>query len=252
MAEFNGKQGHWVTTNGRHIFISDDPAEKQEKEIADSKERSEAYNKSRQQESDPIANNPFYLGIAQDVKKVLAMPEGDFEQMSDKYNEIYGLQETFAKYGIKSGETYDSVVRAEHKLRGFIHDGFVNTGKYDEEVKKYGEKKYGEAKAKTELKDKVEKLKKEHPNDYVSRYGVVLESPKGKTKFDVGAYKKEFDKAGEAYFVDGQAESADNPAGIIAKYTKWDDAKPVGTGSFEWGWFTDKDGKRKIWFYEAD
>jgi hypothetical protein len=33
MATYNGKEGRWVTSNGRHIFISDDPTEKQEQEI---------------------------------------------------------------------------------------------------------------------------------------------------------------------------------------------------------------------------
>lgn len=35
MSEYNGQKGRWITSHGRHIFISDDPVEKQEREIAE-------------------------------------------------------------------------------------------------------------------------------------------------------------------------------------------------------------------------
>lgn len=47
----NSEKGHWVTVNGRHIFYSDDPAEKQEREIEDSKKRAEEYNKEKQEDT---------------------------------------------------------------------------------------------------------------------------------------------------------------------------------------------------------
>ena len=50
MAEFNGMQGHWVTTNGRHIFISDDPTEKQEKEITEQEKRTKELTAEKQEE----------------------------------------------------------------------------------------------------------------------------------------------------------------------------------------------------------
>lgn len=48
MANYDGKEGHWVTSNGRHIFISDDPAEKQEKEIAAQQEQTKRLTEEKQ------------------------------------------------------------------------------------------------------------------------------------------------------------------------------------------------------------
>ena len=50
MAEYNGKEGRWVTSNGRHIFISDDPTEKQEQEIKAQQEESKKLNEEKESE----------------------------------------------------------------------------------------------------------------------------------------------------------------------------------------------------------
>lgn len=42
MAEFNGKQGHWITTKeGKHIFIEEDAIDRQERQIAERKHNTE-------------------------------------------------------------------------------------------------------------------------------------------------------------------------------------------------------------------
>lgn len=235
----NSEKGHWVTVNGKHLFISDDPYEKKEREIADSKKKADKYNQSRQEKSDPVRDNALYKGLAEEADKVLATKDSDFESINDKYSALYDIISKFNANKI-SGDTYDKLQKEYRRVESVINWAYVNTGTYDKKVGEYAQKKL------------IEEIKKEHPNDYVSRYGVVLESPKGKARYDEAEYKKAFEKAGMAYLVDGQAESKDNPAGIVAKYKDWKGAKPTGTGSFEWGWFTDTDGKRKVWFFEAD
>lgn len=255
MAEYKGKQGRWITTkDGRHLFLEDE-VDKQEREIKESKARQDALNAEHEVKSDPVKDNAYFRGLAEDAKKVLAMPEDDFEKMGDKQTALYEELGKFAKYGVDKGETYEALKKAHHRLEAVVNMAYVNTGRYEDEAKKYGDKKLAESKSKEDLVNRVKRLKKEHPNDYVSSFGTVMESVKrnGKsTDAFVGEYKKAFDKAGVVYLIDGRAESLDNPAGIIGTYKTWDGAKPQMPGNFSWGWFTDKDGKKKLWFYEPD
>lgn len=244
----NSEKGRWVTVKGKHLFISDDPYEKKEREIADSKKRADKYNQSRQEESDPVRNNALYKGLAEEADKVLSARDSDFGSLTDKSVELYRVMSAFNKAGVDRGETYEKLLKENRRIEAITHAGYVNTGRYNDELKKYNQKKSADR-----LKSKVDKIRRDNPNSYVTSYGVVLENPKGKTKSDVNAFKRAFEKAGEVYLIDGQAESKDNPAGIVAKYTTWKSAKPTGSGSFSWGYFKDtEEGKRKVWFYEAD
>lgn len=60
MAEFNGKQGRWVTVKGKHLFIEDgkqeDLIDKQEKEISQRAEQTKALNDEKKS-SDLAAEN---------------------------------------------------------------------------------------------------------------------------------------------------------------------------------------------------
>ena len=73
----NSEKGRWVTINGKHLFISDDQTEKQEREIAESQKRADEYNKSRQTKVDPVENNPYYRGLAEEAKKVLSSKDSE-------------------------------------------------------------------------------------------------------------------------------------------------------------------------------
>ena len=69
MAEFQGKDGHWVTANGRHIFISDDPVEKQEREIKAQEEQTKRLTAEKQDE--PEDDVEFSEEELDAVKKVI-------------------------------------------------------------------------------------------------------------------------------------------------------------------------------------
>lgn len=141
MAEFNGKQGRWVTTkDGRKVFLEDE-VDKQEREIAEAKKRSDAYNKNRKNESDPVRDNALYKGLAKEADRVLGMKDSDFESMNDKYTEIYGILAKFADANITSGDTYKRLLKENHRLDTVLNFAYVNTGRYQDEVNKYADKK---------------------------------------------------------------------------------------------------------------
>ena len=238
----NSEKGRWVTVNGRHIFISDDQNEKQEREIAESQKRASEYNKSRQTKTDPVKDNPYYRGLAEDAKKVLSTKDSDFESLTDKSVELYKVISAFNKYGIDKGETYEKLLKENRRIEAITHDAYVNTGRYDDEVKKYSAKKSADA----ELEKKVKKLREENPNDYVTRYGIVL---KGHNR-SLGALEKAVKPDTEVHFVDGRAERPDNPTGAIDIYKGWKEWN--WDDSLVWGHFVDTDGKKKIWFYLSD
>lgn len=251
--------GHWITYNGRKIFISDDPAEKQSREIAESQKRVDKYNKSRQEKSDPIESNPYYRGLAEKAKKVLSAKDSDFESLNDKYTDLYELAGDFAKYGLDGGDTYNAVQDEIRRIEKVIGDEYVQTGRYSEEVKKYANKKVSDAKTKQDAEEsrkaKIARLEKENSNSYVTPYGGVMTAVrKGNKSTDsyISDYKKAFDKEGIAYFIDPQASNKEDIFGIIGTYKDWDGAKPTQPDWFEWGWFTDEKGKKKLYFYEPD
>jgi hypothetical protein len=158
----NSEKGRWVTVNGRHIFISDDQNEKQEREIAESQKRASEYNQSRQTKTDPVENNPYYKGLAEDAKKVLSAKDSDFESLTDKSVEVYRLLSQFNKYGIDSGETYEQVRKEQRRLDNIIHDGYVNTGRYESEITKYANKKAkNELKSKNEVDEQIDREKRQ-------------------------------------------------------------------------------------------
>lgn len=140
MAEFNGKQGRWVTTkDGRKVFLEDE-VDKQEREIAEAKKRIDAYN-SNNTKSDPVKSNALYKGLSEEAEKVLSMKDSDFESMNDKYTEIYGILAKFANANINSGDTYERLLKENHRLEAVLNFAYVNTGRYQDEVKKYADKK---------------------------------------------------------------------------------------------------------------
>lgn len=142
MAAFNGKEGHWVTTkDGKHLFIKEDLVDKQEREINEAKEKQKALNDEHKVQDDPVKTNPYYRGLAEEAKKVLAMPEKDFEQLNDKSTALYNLMSKFADAKVAKGELYDALQKANRKIDAEIHMGYVNTGRYDDEVKKSAKRK---------------------------------------------------------------------------------------------------------------
>ena len=245
----NSEKGRWVTVKGRHLFISDDPYEKQEKEIQDSKKRADEYNKSRQEKSDPVKENAYYRGLAEDANKILSAKDSDFDSLIDKSTALYQTISKFNKYGVDSGETYEKLLKENHRIEEIIKDGYVNPGRYESELTKRS-KREEDARAKDAAREKKnEQLKKKYPNAYVTQYGVALEYDP-KTRKSLDAFKKAVKPDTEVHFVDGRAEKENNPTGTITKYKGWKDWN--WDDSLMWGWFTDTDGKRKAWFYLSD
>lgn len=245
----NSEKGRWVTIKGKHLFISDDPYEKQEKEIQDSKKRADEYNKSRQEKSDPVKENAYYRGLAEDANKILSAKDSDFDSLIDKSTALYQTISKFNKYGISSGETYEKLLKENHRIEEIIRDGYVNPGRYESELKKRSQREKVKQDAEDALKARVEKLKKENPKDYVTKYGIVLKGH----NHSLEEMKKAVGNNTEVHFVDGRAESAKSPAGTIAVHKGWNEIKDYNfDDTLEWGWFTDTDNKKKIWFYLSD
>lgn len=137
----NSEKGRWVTVNGKHLFMSDDPYEKKEREIADSKKRADKYNQSRQEESDPVRNNALYKGLSEEADKVLSAKDSDFESLTEKSVALYQTISKFNKYGIDSGETLERLKKENHRIEEITKDGYVKTGRYEEEIGKLAKKR---------------------------------------------------------------------------------------------------------------
>lgn len=92
MAEFNGKNGHWVTSNGRHIFISDDPTEKQEREIKAQEEQTKKLTIEKQEPT----KLPFGIVSLHHLNDELSHFEGRRASLSD-------IQQKIDEWGVKEG-----------------------------------------------------------------------------------------------------------------------------------------------------
>lgn len=104
MAEYNGKEGRWVTSNGRHIFISDDPAEKQEKEIAAQKSEAEKLNaeKKEQDRQDRIKELIAEYKHLYDKYPNRAEREKKLAEINKEYNSLLVKKETLDEKDLKS------------------------------------------------------------------------------------------------------------------------------------------------------
>lgn len=128
MAKFDDAKGHWVTVNNRHLFISDDPAEKQEREIAESKKRADEYNKSREDEksNDPLETNSLYKGLKMRADKALKMPESNIDEIRKKEGELYQLLGAI-KGDAANGDTYKKIEDEQRRLELAINDYIEKT-----------------------------------------------------------------------------------------------------------------------------
>lgn len=90
MADFKGMTGRWVTTkDGRKVFISEDLADKQEREIAEQKKRSAELNKDQGDPVDTATYNEA-TALAKEAVGNLVEYQTDFER--DEQSGISGEQ----------------------------------------------------------------------------------------------------------------------------------------------------------------
>ena len=90
MAEFKGMTGHWVTTkDGRKVFISDDPVDKQEREITEQKKRADELNKGYEAPVDTATYNEA-TSLAKEAVGNLVEYQAEFEH--DEQSGISGEQ----------------------------------------------------------------------------------------------------------------------------------------------------------------
>lgn len=82
MAEYNGKQGRWITTKeGRHLFIAEDEADRQEREIREREEQTKKFT-AEQRGEDYIEGGHDYPEMgAEDIVDSLVEEWQDFSDV---------------------------------------------------------------------------------------------------------------------------------------------------------------------------
>lgn len=107
MAEYNGKQGRWITTKeGRHLFIAEDEADRQEREIREREESTKKFTAEK--------NNDF----SDRIKEVRGMPQDKHTKVKKKVAAYQSLINDMKKSGYQGSDDkdYNAVIDEFAKL----------------------------------------------------------------------------------------------------------------------------------------
>lgn len=138
MADFNGKQGRWITSNGKHIFISDDLVDKQEREIKAREEQTKRLTEEKQ----GIKKEKFTEEELKDISKYI---EKRFDERNVSINEIledidddWAYKKGYAEGTAKNIPIFPCIVKY-----GEIEKGYTDVVDSDTILEKDYGKEYG-------------------------------------------------------------------------------------------------------------